>query len=100
MAMGAEKLLQIIVGTREVRHVIARKETGPGALRHVADVREPGSQRGTAQLLVTRHGPAQGPQVALDASAIALWGMGEYLGCTFDPARGHAYQRPKLSRLV
>ena len=86
MAMGAEKLLQILVGTREVRHLIARKEPGPVALRHCAEVREQGSQNGTAQMLVTRHGLSQGPQVALDASAIELWGIGEYLGCTFDPA--------------
>jgi len=90
MAMGAEKLLQIIVGTREVRHLIAMKEPGPVALRHCAEVREHGSQNGTAQLLVTRQGPEQGPQVALDASPIELLGIGEYLGCTFDPALGDA----------
>jgi hypothetical protein len=97
MTLRAKELLQSIIGPREVRDLIAMKQTGPVALCHFAEVREHGSQSGTAQLLVTRHGPQQGPQVALDASTIELLGISEYLGCPFDPAVGRTDQGPELS---
>jgi hypothetical protein len=48
---------------------------------------------------VTRHGPQQGPQVALDASTIELLGIRAYLDCTFNPAVGRTDQWPELSGL-
>ena len=97
MPLRAKELLQIIMGPREVRNLIAMKETGPVALGHFAEMREHGSQSGTTQLLVTRHGPQQRSQVALDASPIELGGIREYLGCPFDPAVGRTDQGPELS---
>jgi hypothetical protein len=99
MTLRAKALLQIIISPREVRDPIAMKQTGPGALRHCAAVREHGSQSGTTQRLVTRHGPQQGPQVALDASTIELLGIRAYLDCTFNPAVGRTDQWPELSGL-
>src|SRR6478736_4905448 len=87
IAAGAEELLEIVVGARQVGHLVAVEQPGPIALRHFPEVVDRAGERsGFGAMLM--HGAEQ----PVEAAAHDIGGLGvvvgEHVGDRMHPAVG------------
>ena len=98
-AMGAKKLFQIIIGTRESGHAITVAQTGPRTLADLEKVVDSGGQ-GACFGVVPRHRPEEPPQAPLHPGRPVLVVVVENVGRPMAPARGAADVGPQCSGRV
>ena len=98
IAIGSEKLLEIIIGTGQVRHPIAGKEPGPVTAGDFTKVPQRWGEcaRGA---LVSRHCAQDSPETTLHRQHLALVCIAEDMGCLMDPAIPYPYVGPQSSRV-
>src|SRR5215468_6896606 len=94
IAIGAKKLLQIIIGAGEVGDAIAVKQTRPVAAADFQEVRHR-RREGPGFGLMPSHGPEQPLQTSLHGCRSALFFIAEEVGHTLHPAIGHAHIWPQ-----
>ena len=96
-ARSAQPRLEILIGARQGRALVALQQTGPGALRHCADGPQQGSAGGPTPRWGAGPGPQAGPPVALDVRALERWGLGQARSRACAPALGGTHQGPPRS---
>jgi hypothetical protein len=93
LAIGAEKLFEIIIGPGQRRHRRASKEPGPVT---AGDLPEVCQRRGKCPCggLVSRHRAQESPEAMLHGQGFALVLVAEDVGRLMDPAIPYAYVGP------
>jgi hypothetical protein len=98
-AMGAKKLLQIIIGAGEIRDAIAVEKPRPITMADLEKVVDGGGQ-GACFGVVPRHGPEEPLQAPLHHGRIVLVVVVQDVGRPMDPAIGDADVGPQGSGRV
>ena len=84
-AIRPEKLFEIMIGPREIRHRIAGKESGPVTPGDLPEVCQRWGQR-AGRGLIARHGAQESPEAPLHGQRLALLLVAEDVGSLMDPA--------------
>jgi hypothetical protein len=93
IAIRPEKLFEIIIGPREIRHRIAGKESGPVTPGDLPEVCQRWCQR-AGRGLISRHGAQESPEAPLHGQRRALLLVAEDVGSLMDPAISYPYVGP------
>jgi hypothetical protein len=93
-AMGAKKLLQIIIGAGEIRYAIAVEKPGPIAAADLEKVVDGGGKRARFGVM-PRHRPEEPLQAPLHPCLTVLVVVVQEVGRPMDPAIGDADVRPE-----
>src|SRR5919198_13667 len=96
IAIGAKKLLQIIVGTWQLGHGITMKQAGPVAPADLQKVPHCG-RKGPGFGLMLPHGPRQPVEPSLHGSSCVLGVIVQDVRGAMDPAIGHMHLGPQRS---
>jgi len=95
MASRAKEVFQLIVGRRQIFHLVACKEAIPIAGSDFLEVRDRRSQHSKSVLLLY-HGCQELLVFSLQGIHIALLGIGEEVGCLMHPCIGLLDRRPEV----
>ena len=85
IAIGAEKLFQIIIGPGQIRHPLAGQEPWPVTPGDCTEVLQRRGQR-AGRSLVSRHRAQESPEAPLHRQRLMLVLVAEDMGCLMDPA--------------
>src|SRR5215831_12403664 len=94
VAMRAKVLLQVVIGPRQLRDLIAMEQAWPVTARNLEEVRQRRGERPGGSL-VPRHRAQQAAQATLHSRSCALLFIGEDVGSPIDPAIGDAHGGPQ-----
>src|SRR5215831_2010977 len=98
IAIRPEKLFEIIIGPREIRHRIAGKESRPVTPGDLPEVCQRWCQR-ASRGLISRHGAQESPEAPLHGQRLARLLVAEDGGDLMDPAISYPYVGPSSSRV-
>ena len=93
IAVRAEKLFQIIIGPRQIRHRIAREESWPVTTGDLPEVPQRWCQCASPSL-VSRHCAQESPEAPLHRQRLMLVLVAEDMGCLMNPAIPCPYVGP------
>src|SRR5437879_11815127 len=97
IAIGAKKLLQIIIGTGKIRDAIAVKQAWPVASADLQKVPDRWCEAPSFGLMLP-HSPEQPVQPALHGCLRALGVIVQDVRGAMHPAIGHSYLGPQIGR--
>ena len=95
MTGGAKELFQVIVGARQIGHLVAHEQPLTIASGDFLEVCNRRGQ-GTELLLLLRHGGQELLIVPFEGVYITLFGVGEQVGCLMHPRIGLAESREEI----
>jgi hypothetical protein len=98
IAIRPEKLFQIIIGPRQIRHRRAGEESWPVTASDLTEVLQCRCECPSGGL-VSRHRAQQAPEATLHSQRLALVLVAENVGGPLDPAIAHTHVGPSISRV-
>src|SRR5262245_60139971 len=99
IAIGAKKLLQLIIGAGQIGNVIAMKQAWPVAAADLQKVPHGGCE-GPGFGCMLPHGPEQSLEPLLHRSPWLLGVIGQNVRGAMDPAISHPHLRPQRRRRI